>query len=198
MMLFEKIIWSVSTMEDIRFIQRFEHEFEGDIILIHTNLITYFYSKYNIKFKSYIPKFNGRYYFCKNIERSFNVLSGRLSVNEASKAYSATLDLLIELEHKKEIDKSNLYLIPSGRHIHQWAIKDYAMSKGARKLFINYANFPGYSIFDPSGTDRNSSIYGDSDILNKIKEECYSNKEIAEIFERFLRLKRKQLTIPQK
>ncbi|MGF1848315.1 hypothetical protein, partial [Vibrio lentus] len=42
------------------------------------------------------------------------------------------------------------------------------------------------------------SIYGDSDIFNKIKEECYSNKEIAEIFERFLLLKRKQLTIPQK
>lgn len=187
------IIWSISTIEDVKFLKRFKVNFTGKITLIHTNFITYIYSIFTSGYKNHLPRYNKKNIKDIDVEKNFNVLSGRLNKSEAVAAYSSTYSLLEEMD----FSENSLFVIPSGRQIHQWALRDFAYNNNIKKLFINYGNFPGHTIFDSMGTDKLSSLYQNIGLLDIIQPIDYKDEEIDAIFKHFQALKREQKSIPQ-
>ena len=193
-----RIFWFISTLEDVNFARNFDRFYDGEISYIHTNFITFIYSKFLLKKRSYIPRLRVKKIFsCPDVSKCFNVISGRLSEEEAKKAYLGIKQLL-ERKVTKKMHKGCIFMIPSGRHIHHIAATDFAKMKSIKRLYINYANFPGYTIFDPSGTDRESLIYKKKSFLKNLSKKNYDDIAIKKIYEYFSRLKKEQKTIPQK
>lgn len=189
-----KILWLVSTLEDTRFLKDFYSFFEGEIDVFHLNFITYFNLKKH-KGIHLLPKWDAA---CSNVEvpditKSFNVLSNRLTHTEAKKAYQATSQKLAEYFDKHK-DEAVFLMIPSGRHVHHIAATNFAIKNNIKRLYINYSNFPGYTFFDPEGTDCLSSIYRDPSLLLKYKPK---NLDINAVFAKFAKFKEEQKKIPQ-
>jgi hypothetical protein len=186
-----KILWFVSTLEDVAFLKSFNKSFSGEIKVVHLNFITRLalilsrITSFTIwawyKDSVQIPK----------LDRSFNYLSGRLSIFECEKAYQNTYGFL---EQRTEQLSEYIIMIPSGRHVHHIAATDFAKKNCIKTIYINYSNFPGYTFFDPQGTDCASSIYakpGKLDLLFPCQ------LDIEKVFSKFNTLKIEQKNIPQ-
>lgn len=189
-----KILWFVSTIEDTNFLRSFAKYFDGEIDVFHLNFITYFDLR-SFKATHILPKWGKEYasIVTESPAKCFNVLSGRLLETDAHKAYQATSGQLQKYLQKQ--NDSVFFMIPSGRHIHHMAATHLAKQEGIKRLYINYSNFPGYTFFDPEGTDCNASIYRDTTLLNRFENE---NINVEDIFEKFAKLKAQQKAIPQK
>ncbi|WP_063701699.1 hypothetical protein [Pseudoalteromonas gelatinilytica] len=189
-----KILWLASTLEDTTFLKDFYSFFEGEIDVFHLNFITYLNLKKH-KGVHLLPKWGTA---CSNVEvpditKSFNVLSNRLTHTEAKKAYQATSHKLAEYFDKHK-DETVYLMIPSGRHVHHIAATNFAIKNNIKRLYINYSNFPGYTFFDPEGTDCLSSIYRDPSLLLNYRPKYL---DINAVFAKFAKLKEEQKKIPQ-
>jgi len=179
----------VSTLEDTRFLKEFSKSFDGVIDVFHINFIT----------RLSLLGFSGRHLHplpvaldcSKDVSKTFNVLSGRLSLEAAEKAYTAT-EAALGL-YKESVDDV-VFFLPSGRHVHHVAATDFACENGLKRTYINYSNFPGYTFFDPNGTDCLSSVFDDPSRLDRLFPESV---DVAEVFARFSKMKRDQKVIPQ-
>lgn len=190
-----KVLWIVSTLEDVNFLNKFNKQFEGNIDVFHLNVIT----------RVAMLKHFGRHllpYFNKSIEdvsvdvdlnKTFNVLAGRLTFEEATKAYQATFSVLNDYFSAQESSEEIICVIPSGRHVHQISAKKVCYKYNIKTVFINYSNFPDYTFFDPSGTDKLSSIYNEPSLLDNL-----ASADVETTFKKFLNLKNMQTEIPQK
>ncbi|MFP6788336.1 MAG: hypothetical protein VB954_00030 [Thalassolituus sp.] len=185
-----KLLWFVSTLEDTNFLKEFSRFFKGDIEVFHLNYITPC-DLLTKGFKSYFPRVSEKHRFTNvDVSRTFNVLAGRLTTQEAQLAYSSTMQVL----NRMEFSRDYVFVLPSGRHVHHVAATTYAKDNGISRLYINYANFPGYVFFDSEGTDCLSSLYRDPSRLDRLYPE---EVDVDGIFKYFSDLKEKQNTIPQ-
>ncbi|MFC3286225.1 capsular polysaccharide export protein, LipB/KpsS family [Litchfieldella rifensis] len=189
-----RILWFVATIEDVKFLKTFKKSFDGKIDVFHLNYITLMNMRLE-KCKHLLPK-KSRECFNKDLSESFNVLSQRLNDNEARKAYSATR---VEVKNylQRFRDEHIAFMIPSGRHVHHIAAKEIAKENDVPCLFINYSNFPGYTVFDREGTDRDSEIYANPRCLDSFNY-CPKEEEIEKVFLSFSDLKKKQKKLPQR
>jgi len=186
-----KILWFVSTLEDTAFVKEFSKSYDGQIDLFHLNYLT----------RIDTIGFNGENFYpiapkssrttTAGVNNTFNVLSGRLTLDEAKKAYASTEYVL--LNKINEISEY-VFFIPSGRHVHHEAATKIAEKKGIERIYINYSNFPGYTFFDPKGTDCRSSIYENPSLLDSL---YIDDVDIEPIFFKFSQLKQQQKNIPQ-
>jgi len=191
-----KILWFVATLEDVRFLKEFKQNFSGEIDVFHLNLIT----RLSLGFsntKNLLPFYKRK---CREVEvpidlsKTFNVLSERLNEKQALRAYQATKNGLEKYCSNTSENEDLFFMIPSGRHVHHMAATDFAKEKNLKRLYINYSNFPGYTFFDPEGTDCLSSIYRDPTLLEQFEAD---NNDIDPIFSHFSELKKQQKSIPQ-
>lgn len=192
-----KILWFASTIEDTNFIIEFRKHFTETIDIFHINFITLTHLFFHPG-KALLPTFRKE---AKKIPTSdttatcFNTLSKRLTPHESKRAYQATRNQL-EKYCKKNNKEELIFVIPSGRHIHHVAARDIAESLKIRCIYINYSNFPGYTFFDPHGTDCQSKIYHDPDLLDR-EYPRKSKDQIQDIFHKFSSIKSTQKRIPQ-
>ncbi len=192
-----RLLWFVSTLEDTNFLKEFRKSCEFAIDVFNINFITRF-SLLGHNGEHILPKFSSDYEqhsVEENLEKVFNVLSGRLNLSDADKAYKATkaqLASYIKSIHNEKV----VFIIPSGRHVHHVAATNFAKERRLERVYINYSNFPGYTFFDPEGTDCAASIFKDPTKLNRL----YNKREINidETFKNFSELKKQQKNIPQK
>lgn len=189
-----RLLWFVSTLEDTNFLKAFNSCFDGNIDVFNINYITRFDLRGH----------NGKHLmpFYKRVKDNpvkddltmvFNVLSERLSLEEATKAYLATNTNLEQYIEKS--GKNFVMVIPSGRHVHHIAATRLAKQEGIKRIYINYSNFPGYTFFDPEGTDCLASIFYDPERLNSMFNDASVN--IEAVFNHFSALKNQQKSIPQ-
>lgn len=192
-----RLLWFASTLEDTYFLKEFRKSCDYEIDVFNINFITRF-SLLGHKGKHILPKFepaHEQHTIDDNLEKVFNVLSGRLNLSDASSAYRATKDQLAS--YIKSIPNDEVvFIIPSGRHVHHVAATNFAKEKAIKRIYINYSNFPGYTFFDPEGTDCSSSIFKDPSKLNRLYK--HRDINIDETFEHFSKLKKQQKSIPQK
>jgi len=194
-------LWFIATIEDLHFYMRCKNSTGESFYLVHLNLLTYIAAIWlragsgrmvwkkdfaNMMLTS--PKFN---LDDTKISSCFNVLAGRLNLEDAYQAYVSTFQLMSRLNSEAPITK---FVIPSGRHIHHLAATDFAKKNKISRLYINYGNFPGRTFFDPYGTDAESSVYTDG--INP--PENFTEKEANFIIQKALFEKREQSAIPQK
>lgn len=194
-----RILWFVSTLEDTNFLKEFSKSFDGDIDVFFLNFITYV-DLYSFTGKKILPIYEKAYDLCEvgsYVENSFNVLSGRLSVKDARRAYCLTYCKLQDYLNTIELSEL-IVMLPSGRHVHHLAARKVCKDRRVRTLYINYSNFPGYTFFDPSGTDCLASIYENPEILNLIFKNAIENINIEQVFKKFSDMKKLQKQIPQK
>ena len=192
-----RILWFVSTIEDTRFLKEFEKHCDHVIDVFNINFIT----RYDLKgFKGtqLLPRYKSNFTSLPiedDLSKVFNVLSGRLTLKEAEQAYRATIGTL-ESYLASVTDEKILFVIPSGRHVHHVAATSAAKKNNLARIYINYSNFPGYTFFDPEGTDCLASIFRDPARLNRL----YADREIdvEATFTYFANLKHQQKSIPQK
>ena len=186
-----KILWFVSTFEDTNFLKEFARNFEGVIDVFHLNVLTRL-GLLGSAFIHFYPV-GGRRSTVSGVDlnKSFNVLAGRLNKRDAMLAYASTLNVL---NKNKESLKDAVFIIPSGRHVHHMAAREFASKHGLKSIYINYSNFPGYTFFDPSGTDCLSSIYKDPARIDRLYPKPIDSREI---FDKFSKLKECQVAIPQ-
>jgi capsular polysaccharide export protein len=192
----ERILWFVSTLEDTHFLSEFRPHFSGQIDVFHLNFITRFHLLAH-EGEHILP------YYCSgmgnngidtNIDQCFNTLSGRLTSDEAARAYQATQSALTHYLRDKPVE-GLVFMIPSGRHIHHIAAASFGLSRQIKRIYINYSNFPGYTFFDPEGTDCMAAIYRDPSILDRLAP---TPVDVDAVFFHFAELKRRQKEIPQK
>lgn len=187
----KKLLWFVSTTEDTKFLKAFSEHFDGTIDVVHLNFLT----------RLDLIGFNGRHFLplskysnsktVVDVSKTFNVLSGRLSEKLALLAYQSTAGMLVK---NLESFGDSIFVIPSGRHVHHVAATDFALAHSIKRIYINYSNFPGYTFFDPEGTDCLASIYRDPTILDKLYPQ---NVDVEAVFKKFSAIKRNQKSIPQ-
>ena len=192
-----RLLWFVSTLEDTNFLKEFQKSCEFAIDVFNINFITRF-TLLGHNGKHILPKFSSDYEqhsVEENLEKVFNVLSGRLNLSDASKAYKATKAQLASYIKSIQNEKV-VFIIPSGRHVHHVAATNFAKERKLERIYINYSNFPGYTFFDPEGTDCASSIFKDPTKLNRLFNKREIN--IDETFRNFSELKKQQKNIPQK
>lgn len=187
-----KILWFVSTIEDVNFLKEFSKYSNINIDVFHTNYITRL-ALIGFNSEHLMPKYREKKYDI-DVERTFNVLSGRLTVPEAQFAYSATYDNVNEYI-LSNIGEELVFIIPSGRHVHHLAAKELLKKYSLKSIYINYSNFPGYTFFDPKGTDSQSAIYSNIEILDRYITESL---HVEKVFDYFSNLKKGQKSIPQK
>lgn len=192
-----RLLWFVSTLEDTLFLKEFRKHCDLVVDVFNLNFIT------RIDLGMYpgvqlMPRYSSSYSKITiedDLSKVFNVLSGRLSLAEAKQAYRATMGRLSSYSNSIS-SQDVVFIIPSGRHVHHVAATRFANSKKWKKIYINYSNFPGYTFFDPEGTDCLASIFKDPEKLDRL----YGRKEttVNDTFSKFAELKRRQKTIPQK
>lgn len=184
-----KLLWVLATLEDVKFLKNFLNYYDAeDLYLLHLNTITRLFTT-NLRCKHLYPM-SVEEDSVVNVDKCFNVLAGRLTKIEATKAYLATKSII----SKQGITDDYIFVIPSGRHIHQIAASDYALANGIDTLFINYGNFPGYIFLDPKGTDCLSSIYDDTTLIDRLS---LDDQSVQDVFAEFTKFKRDQKNIPQ-
>ena len=191
-----RILWFVSTIEDTRFLKEFEKHCDHVIDVFNINFITRFDLRKH-EGKQLLPKYKSAYKALAiedDLDKVFNVLSGRLTKEHAEKAYRATQGQLES--YLRSIKDEVVFIIPSGRHVHHVAATRVATKNSINRIYINYSNFPGYTFFDPEGTDCLASIFRDPERLNRL----YNDREIDidATFKDFAQLKHQQKSIPQK
>ncbi|WP_257285718.1 hypothetical protein [Endozoicomonas sp. SESOKO1] len=184
-----KILWFVSTLEDTNFLNEFSKAYKGDIHIFCLNYITYFQSSFR-GFRTHLPKQGKESNIQFDASKTFNVLSGRLTQEQAQKAYSNTIHTLSDIIRVSDY----IFMIPSGRHVHHIAATDFAIRHSIKRIYINYSNFPGYTFFDSEGTDALSSIYKNPDKIDRLFPEHIN---IKDTFKKFSSLKTNQKNIPQ-
>ncbi len=186
-----KLLWFVSTLEDTKFVKEFAKSFDGVINLFHLNYLTRL-NMLGFSGASYYPV-SPRKVRESNVDvsKTFNVLADRLTSVEASKAYASTLYVL---QNKIENIEDYVFVIPSGRHVHHVAASQFAEKTNIKRIYINYSNFPGYTFFDPKGTDCLSSIFKNPSRLDELTSEKLN---VQSTFDKFSRLKEAQKSIPQ-
>lgn len=192
-----RILWFVSTIEDTRFLKEFEKYCDHVIDVFNINFITRFDLK-GFKGTQLLPRYKSDFASLSiedDLSKVFNVLSGRLTLKEAEQAYRATIGAL-ESYLASVTGEKILFVIPSGRHVHHVAATSVAKKNNLARIYINYSNFPGYTFFDPEGTDCLASIFRDPERLNRL----YADREIdvEATFTHFANLKHQQKSIPQK
>lgn len=192
-----RILWFVSTIEDTRFLKEFEKYCDHVIDVFNINFITRFDLK-GFKGTQLLPRYKSDFTSLPiedDLSKVFNVLSGRLTLKEAEQAYRATIGTL-ESYLASVTGEKILFVIPSGRHVHHVAATSVAKKNNLARIYINYSNFPGYTFFDPEGTDCLASIFRDPERLNRL----YADREIdvEATFTHFANLKHQQKSIPQK
>lgn len=193
----KKIVWFIGTIEDLKFLNRFSVNFEGEIDVFYINLIPWILDVFTRRRKVLprLHKSDSIFSFSVISEGVFNVQSGRLSKNDALMAYTATW---LRLSERYKETKNLLFMIPSGRHVHHLAATRYAIENDIDKLYINYSNFPGFTVFDPEGTDCESLIAKEAGVLNRLFPKYESSNQVKEIFEKFTQLKQGQKVLPQR
>ncbi|MFV3384138.1 hypothetical protein ACNFCJ_01540 [Pseudomonas sp. NY15364] len=174
----------------------FRQHFPGQIDVFHLNFITrvHLLSHDGEHILPYYRSGMGNIGIDTNIDQCFNTLSGRLTSDEAARAYQATQAALTHYLRDKPVE-GLVFMIPSGRHIHHIAATSLALSRKIKRIYINYSNFPGYTFFDPEGTDCLASIYRDPGILDSLAP---TSVDVDAVFSHFAELKRRQKEIPQK
>lgn len=192
-----RLLWFVSTLEDTLFLKRFSKHCALTIDVFNINFITrvdliahkgvHIFPRYK-KHYSHLP-------IDDDLHRAFNVLSGRLKLDDAQKAYRATMGQLKDYSKSIANDKV-VFIIPSGRHVHHVAASRFARTNQIKRVFINYSNFPGYTFFDPEGTDCLASIFRDPKKLERLYFQY--DIDVEETFNKFAELKHQQKSIPQK
>ncbi len=188
----KKIIFFCTDIPDIK-IANFFKKNGLKIYCFHTNLISYFIGLFIFP-KNFISKKKRLYKKNKKIDylakNNFANISGRLNVRECIDCYYATLNKLEILN----LDSSYVFFIPSGRHMHHQAAKNFALNNQIKTLYLNYSNIPGYIFLDPLGTDANSLIFKKPYILNKINPKKISYEKIIS---KFKNIKKQQTKLPQ-
>jgi capsule polysaccharide modification protein KpsS len=189
-----KLLWFVSTLEDTRFLKAFQTKFEGIIDVFNINFITRcdMLSHKGLHLLPFYNKKNANYEH-SDLGKVFNVLSGRLTLNAASKAYQATTYQLEQ--YISQFGTDFVIVIPSGRHVHHIAATNLAKQQSIKQIYINYSNFPGYTFFDPDGTDCLAAIFDEPAKLNRMYVDETVNT--TNVFEYFAAIKSRQKTIPQ-
>ncbi len=172
-----KVLINVSTPEDYRFfsrMNRFFKESSWEIDFLANNIVMWLYLKAK-GLNVYIVK-KGR--GVSSNQDSFSVLTGRLTQKQNDQCYGSVIDFL---NVRYELRKWDCFVIPSGRLISQVALRDFAVSKGVKTLFVGYANVTGRTFVDPCGTDMQSMLYSNLDCLDALevdaKEYAYWRQE---------------------
>lgn len=188
-----RILWFVSTPEDLRFLKVFAAHAYVTIDIFHINFITWALAV-GMPGEQLLPRYT-REVSRFGLEACFNVISKRLSLEAAQKAYSATHETVER--YVKNTSESLLFVIPSGRLVHHLAAADLGEKYSVKSLYINYSNFPGYTFFDRKGTDCLSEVYEDPLLLEKVEGFVESPEMVKETFAHFRKLKAEQVKIPQ-
>ncbi|MDE1167876.1 MAG: hypothetical protein PW845_21480 [Pseudomonas sp.] len=189
----KKILWFVSTPEDVKFLKVFAEHAYVAIDVFHINFITRCMAA-GLPGEQLLPRFT-QPVARQSLDCCFNVLSGRLSLATAEKAYAATFQTV--RQYLQRTQGPVLFVIPSGRLVHHIAASDLAQAHSIRCLYINYSNFPGYTFFDRKGTDCLSAVYQQPQMLEHIEGFVESAETVQSTFEHFRRLKAEQKKIPQ-
>lgn len=192
-----RLLWFVSTLEDTLFLKEFSKYCEFKIDVFNLNFITWFDLR-GFQGIKIIPKYypsDSQITIDDDLHKVFNVLSGRLSLDDANRAYKITKGRLADYIKSIKGEKVT-FIIPSGRHVHHVAATRFAKIQHIERVYINYSNFPGFTFFDPEGTDCLASIYKTPSKLEKLY--AGNNIDIDEIFKHFADVKSQQKTIPQK
>ena len=194
-------VWCIATTEDLRFYLACRARTGREFYLIHLNLLTFFAAKWHragpgtLVWEKELSSCNEDIIVdnapLRSVSKCFNVLAGRLSTQDAAKAYDCTVALLSRLHAKHPIKK---IVIPSGRHIHHWAATTFSRNHGIANIFINYGNFPGRTFFDPLGTDSQSSVFRDG----VDPPASFTTSDAQKIIAETLQQKYSQTLIPQR
>ncbi|OMP66117.1 capsular polysaccharide export protein, LipB/KpsS family [Domibacillus epiphyticus] len=168
-----KILINISNSEDYGFFQRFYEEFYKkniEIEYLANNLFIYLFLKIKRE-KIYLIKKDTYERFD---EVSFSELTKRLTHEEAEWVYGS-FKKFMEKQYKKR--KWDLVIIPSGRLINQIAISDVAEKYNIKTLYVGYGNIPDRTFVDPQGTDKQSSLFSNINILNnyQVTEKEYNS-----------------------
>lgn len=160
-----KVLVSISHPEDYYFFERMNSYFEREkvnIEYIANNLLIYLFLK--IKTKSvFIVKNSAK---SGSWNKNFSVLTGRVTEDEAKTIYGSINN---EINKRHTQSPWDIFLIPSGRLINHVALTDYAKKNQIKTLYIGYGNIPNRTFVDSEGTDKESLLYKDINILENYK-----------------------------
>jgi len=188
----KKILFFSTDIVDLKLAKFFKKN-GLEIICFHTNLLSYFLGKFIFK-KNLISIKNKKIKYDSKIKekayKNFGYLSQRLSLDECVECYYSTISSLESFF----IEEDYCFFIPSGRHMHHEAAKDYAEIHNIRCLYLNYSNIPGYIFLDPKGTDAKSLVYKNPNILDKYD---IDNINANQIILKFKTIKNNQSKLPQ-
>jgi capsular polysaccharide export protein len=100
-----------------------------------------------------------------NLEKTLEVLIGLITLKEAQKIYDATIQLLEQIP----IEQIDYFFIWNGCKVIDFAFRDFASKHGIKTLFFEIANIKGKLFVDPRGTNAQSLLFANKNILKKFK-----------------------------
>jgi capsular polysaccharide export protein len=187
----ERVLWSITTTEDVRFAKRFAAGFEGTIATAHTNFVSMAAQREGRMLPPPRRRRASDAAGAFDPAQCFNVVSGRLTAAEAESAYWGALE-----QYERVIQEFDLVMIPSGRHVHQLALKRAAREAGVKMLFIGYGNLPNKTIFDPWGTDADSMLFKEKNrALRSLRDPPL---DAEQVISEVMAEKRAEKSIPQR
>ncbi len=178
------VLVNVSSPEDYNLFKRFSAALGSNFSFCYVanNLPVYLVLKAKNE-SVWLPKVKGSKK--KNLEENFSVKTGRLSLERAGRVYAAFYDFLIE---KSRSVKFSIVILPSGRLSSQHGLSDAAKELGIKKVYTGYGNVDNRIFVDSQGTDKQSSLFLNPEILDSLpvdepsfarwKEDYISRKKV--------------------
>lgn len=165
---------------------------------------------YTLEFSAYcyIKKKNGEVYTPHDIKKwdsnlslneidfnkSIDVLSNKMSVNEAFDLFSKTYQVITKIYNEKRGDIVGFFLW-NGLSVEQQAATHFAKKHNIKKLYFELSNITGKIFSDPWGTNATSKLYYQPSLLEKYQ---IDNEEYINWRERYINEKKQNGLVPQR
>ena len=129
-----------------------------------------------------------------DFNKSIDVLSGKMNVNEASSLYTKTYKVISNIYEREERNIDGIFLW-NGLSVEQQAATHFANKHNIRKLYFELSNIDGKIFADPWGTNATSKLYHHGSLLEKYK---IDDMEYVKWREKYIREKRQNGLVPQR
>lgn len=191
-----KVLINVSSKEDYNFIKKLYGYFSYiglSPVYICTNSIVYFYLKFKENDVHLVPSLVSDRVDSTGFENyiSFNVNSGAISTSQAIVSAVSFYHYIGDYIEKHSV---RMMIIPSGRMLSQKVMKSLSLDLGIPAIYIGYGNLPGKTFLDPLGTDRDSYLFENMDVLDNFP---ISDADFNEWKSSYLESKLKAHFVPQ-
>ena len=186
------VVFYVEDIERVRFYIRFEFQNNIKSLFITNNLTVYLYLKYKCR-NVYLLNIPNELYITEipNLNNTIERKLDYCNKEKGDKLYTSVYNTLNKLKNKYEI---KYIFIWNGNKIGDYACKYFAQRNNIKTLFFEISNIPGKIFIDEEGTNKNSSLFLNSQKLDKLN---YNENEYQDWEKEYLKIKTGNFILPQ-